>query len=308
MKTILMATEKPFASGAVERIKETIKKHSDYELQLLEKYPDQSVLLNSVEHVDALVVRSDKVDQQLLDRGNSLKIIVRAGTGVDNIDLDAARRKGIVVMNTPGQNSNAVAELALGLILGLIRNKYNGKAGTELRGKCIGMHGFGHVARRMSQMAKGFNMDVWAFDPFLDHKQVALQGVHPCNTLEEMYEHCDFISINLPLNEDTHKTINYELLSKTRDHVLVVNTARKELIDEPDLLRVMKEKSGLRYTSDVAPDCKEEISSSYPDRVLFTSRKMGAQTVEANENAAVAAVQQVIRFFEEGDTHFQVNR
>lgn len=306
-KTILIATEKPFDKKAISRIKRIIENSPEFNLKLLQRYTEHSDLIRAVKDVHALVVRSDKVTKSVIDAAHKLSVIVRAGSGFDNIDLDAASGRGMVVMNTPGQNANAVAELAFGLMLGLIRNKYNGTPGTELKEKSIGMHGFGNIGKNMSRIAMGFGMKVHAFDPYIDQEIIKAYGVNVCENVEELYRECNFISINIPINDETLKFIDYNLLYKTKKGTLLVNTARKELINENDLLRIMEERPGFLYASDVAPNCQDVIKGKFKDRVLFTVKKMGAQTAEANINAGVAAVNQIIGYFKEGDATFQVN-
>jgi len=306
-KKILIATEKPFAEDAIVAIKNVIEEAEGFELQLLEKYTDESELSEAISNAHGLVVRSDQVTDALMQAANELKIIVRAGSGYDNIDVESATKRDIVVMNTPGQNANAVAELTFGLMLSLIRNKYNGSAGTELRGKNIGMHGFGNIGKCMATIARGFNMDIFAFDPFIDQEVMKQHGVRPADSLGDLYQMCEFISINIPANEATLQSINYELLSQTMSNALLINTARKELINEPDLLRLIEERPEFLYASDVAPDCRAELEKNHPLRTKFTVKKMGAQTKEANINAGVAAVNQVIGFLERGDEGYRVN-
>lgn len=306
-KKILVATVKPFAKQAVSRIKE-ICKQTGYELVLLEKYESKEELLNAVKDVDALIVRSDKITKEVIDAASNLKIIVRGGAGYDNIDIQYAKEKNIVVMNTPGQNSNAVAELALGMMVFIARNKFNPKAGRELKGKTLGIHAYGHVGRYVAKIAKGFGMEVIAYDPFIDQKLIEKDGVQPYSDLEKMYKDADYISLHLPLIEQTKEFINYKLLSLMKNNATLVNTARKEIINEDDLLKIMEEKDEFKYLSDIAPVKKDEFLSKYEDRVFFTPKKMGAQTLEANINAAVAATKQIINYFEKGDTTFQVNK
>ncbi len=306
-KTILIATEKPFAGEAIVKIRKIIENAAGYHLELLEAYNDKSTLLKAVEMVDALIVRSDKVTAEVIGASKNLKIIVRAGSGFDNIDLDKASEKGIVVMNTPGQNANAVAELAFGMMLGLIRNKYDGTPGTELKNKRIGMHGYGNIGKCMAIIAKGFSMKTYAYDLYLSKAVVEQDGVNYCKSAEELYSTCDFISINIPANEETIKCIDYKLLSKTKDGALLINTARKELIDEEGLLKWMEDSPRFLYASDIKPDCTDEINKKCSKRTLFTSKKMGAQTAEANINSGVASVNQIVRFFEDDDRIFQVN-
>jgi len=306
-KTILIATEKPFAAEAIDHIKSIINNDSGFELELLENYKDRNDLVNAVSNADALVVRSDMVTKQVVGASQRLKVMVRAGSGFDNIDLEAASAKDIVVMNTPGQNANAVAELAFGLLITMIRGKYDGLPGTELKGKTIGMHGYGNIGRCMAVIAKGFGMQTQAYDPYVESVLLENDRVTAIDTLEQLYSTSDFISLNIPANMETIGTVNYGLLSKTKKHVVLVNTARKEIIDEPDLMKIFEEKNGFCYCSDISPDTKDFYIEKYPERTFFTSKKMGAQTAEANVNAGVAAVNQIIRYFDSGDITFQVN-
>ncbi len=304
---ITVATVKPFAPEAVRKIKETAE-DTGYEFALLEKYEDQKDLIEAVKNTDALIIRSDKATREVIESGNRLKIIVRAGAGYDNIDLTAATEKGIVVMNTPGQNSNAVAELALGMMVYNARNKFNGKSGTELKGKKLGIHAYGNVGKLVANIAKGFGMEVFAFDAFVPKEVIEADGIKALDSADELYSICQYVSLHIPANEDTKQSIDYDLLSKMPDGATLVNTARKEVINEDDLLKLMQDRSDFKYLSDIAPDKKEELEEKFPDRVFFTPKKMGAQTVEANLNAAVASVKQIINFFENGDTTFQVNK
>ena len=306
-KTILIATEKPFAKEAIEHIKKIIQSSEGFNLKLLENYVHQSEFKSAIRDVEALIVRSDKVTDSILSAAGELKIIARAGAGFDTIDIDSASKRGIVVMNTPGQNANAVAELAFGLMLGLIRNKYNGTPGTELKGKRIGMHGFGNIGKCMSVIAKGFNMEVFAYDISRGRDKMIGFDVQSCESAEELYQLCNIVSINIPANENTIGSINYDLLLKTQKEVLLVNCARKELINEEDLIRIMDERPDFMYATDFAPSRKEEMYKKYSMRTLFTSKKMGAQTTEANINAGIAAVNQIINYFKTGDSTFKVN-
>ncbi len=307
MPKVLIATVKPFAPVAVEQIKKIVK-NAGYQFALLEKYENQDALKQAVADVDALIVRSDKITADIMQAAPKLKIVVRAGAGYDNIDLKAATEKGIVVMNTPGQNSNAVAELALGMMVYLARNQFNGKPGTELKGKTLGVHAYGHVGKRVAQIAKGFGMELFAFDPFIPKETIEKDGVKVVNSPEELYEHCQYISLHIPANEKTVKSINYALLSKMPQNATLVNTARKEIINEDDLLKMFEERADFKYISDIAPDCKDVIAEKYPGRYFFTPKKMGAQTAEANINAGLAAARQIVNFFEKGDRTFQVNK
>lgn len=308
MKKILIATEKPFAKEAMFHIEGVVNDTPGYELERLEKYKSKQELIEAVEQTDALIVRSDQIDEEIINASNHLKVIVRAGAGIDNIDLNAASKKKIVVMNTPGQNSNAVAELAIGLMLGLIRHKYNGTPGTELRWKKIAMHGFGNIGKRMAEIAKGFDMKVYAFDPFIGSKYIKSKGVNPCDSVEDLYKKGDFISINIPATPETRESINYDLLSATKPNAFLVNTARKDLIEEKGLIRILGERPEFMYAADVAPAKRAFIEENFPMQTLFTTNKMGAQTAEANINAGVAAVRQIISYIEEGDNKYQVNK
>ncbi|MFP4023336.1 MAG: 3-phosphoglycerate dehydrogenase [Thiohalospira sp.] len=306
MKKVLVATEKPFAPAAVTQIKEVLDK-AGYELVLLEKYTDKEDLLKAVEDVDALIVRSDKVTKEVIDAAKNLKIVVRAGAGYDNLDLDACTAKNIVAMNTPGQNSNAVAELALGMMVSIARGNYNGKSGTELRGKKLGIHAYGNVGKYVAEIAKGFGMDIYAFDPFVDKAKMEQDEVKPLNSVEELYSTCQYVSLHIPANDKTKKSIGYDLLSKMPKNATLVNTARKEVINEEELLKVFAERDDFKYVSDIAPDCKEEIEAKYEGRYFFTPKKMGAQTAEANINAGKAAAEQIVDFIENGNETFKVN-
>ncbi len=304
---VLIATEKPFAPEAVEQIR-GIFDDAGYETVLLEKYASKDELLTAVKGVDALIVRSDKVDAAVLDAADTLKIVVRAGAGYDNIDLEAATAKGVVVMNTPGQNSNAVAELALGMMVYMARNLFNGKPGTELKGKTLGIHAYGHVGREVARIARGFGMETLAYDPFVSKTDIINDGTKPVDTVEELYERSRYVSLHIPANDQTRRSVSYDLLSRMPKGATLVNTARKEVVDEESLLRMFRERDDFRYVSDIAPDCADEIAREFPGRFFFTPKKMGAQTAEANINAGVAAARQIVKFFEKGDTTFQVNK
>jgi D-3-phosphoglycerate dehydrogenase len=306
MTKVLIATVKPFAPAAVNAIKEIFDK-AGYETILLEKYPEQSDFVKAVEDVDALIIRSDKATKEVIDSGKNLKIIVRAGAGYDNIDLEAATDKGVVAMNTPGQNSNAVAELALGMMVYLIRNQFNGTAGTELRGKKLGIHAYGNVGKYVAKIAKGFGMEIYAYDPFIPKETIEKDGVKVLNSVEELYKTCQYISVNIPANEKTKNSINYELLSLMPKGATVVNTARKEVVCEESLLKIFADRNDFKYISDIAPDCKDEIAGKFEGRFFFTPKKMGAQTSEANINAGIAAATQIINYLEKGDKTYQVN-
>ena len=307
MTKILVATVKPFIPEAVDEI-EKIATDAGYEFVLLEKYADQGEFIDAVADVDALIIRSDKATREVIEAAKNLKIIVRAGAGYDNIDLGAATGKGIVAMNTPGQNSNAVAELALGMMVYLVRNGFNGKAGTELKGKKLGLHAYGNVGKLIAGIAKGFGMDVFAFDPFIPKDVIEGDDVVCIESAEELYSSCNFVSLNIPATAETKASINYELLTKMPEPAVLVNTARKEVVHEDDLLRVFADREDFSYISDIAPDCKDVIAEKYPGRFFFTPKKMGAQTAEANINAGAAAMTQIRDFLESGDKTFQVNK
>lgn len=303
---VLVATEKPFAPVAVEGIKNILDK-AGYELALLEKYTDKADLLKAVSDADAMIVRSDILSKDVVDAAKNLKIVVRAGAGYDNLDLDACTDAGVVAMNTPGQNSNAVAELALGMMVLMARGNYNGKPGTELRGKKLGIHAYGNVGRYIAGIAKGFGMDVYAFDPFVDNEKIKADNVTPLSSVNELYSSCQYVSLNIPATDKTIGSIGYKLLSSMPDSAVLVNTARKEVINEAELLKVFESRDDFKYLSDIAPDCKEDIEANYEGRYFFTPKKMGAQTAEANINAGAAAAKQIVEFLENGDTTFKVN-
>lgn len=303
---ILVATEKPFHPKATEQIK-LIAEQAGHEFALLEKYTDQSQLIEAVANAEALIIRSDKITKEVLENAHKLKIVVRAGAGYDNVDLEAASQKNIVVMNTPGQNSNAVAELAFGMMVLMARGKYSGKAGTELMGKSLGIHAYGNVGRHVARIAKGFEMDVYAFDAFVDKAVIEKDGVKALGSAEELYKTCQYISLHIPANKQTKQSINYDLLSTMPENAVLVNTARKEVIDEAGLIKLFENRNDFKYLSDIAPDCRGELEERFADRCFFTPKKMGAQTAEANINAGIAAARQIVNFFENGDTTFKVN-
>ncbi len=304
---VLIATEKPFARIATEGILE-IFTNAGYETVLLEKYTTRDEFLAKVGDVEALIVRSDIVDRDLIAAAKNLKIVVRAGAGYDNIDLAAATEKGVVVMNTPGQNANAVAELVFGLMLNLVRKGYSGQSGTELRGKTLGLHGFGNVSRFVARIASGFGMKTLAFDPYIKAEVISNEGVEPVATVQELYRRSQFVSLHIPKTKETVKSINYDLLNLLPAEGILINTARAEIIDEPSLLRMFEERKLFMYGADVMPECAEEIRQKYAGRFFFTAKKMGAQTEEANINAGLAAARQIVAFFENGDCTYQVNK
>jgi D-3-phosphoglycerate dehydrogenase len=307
MKKVLVATDKPFAKIAVDGIRKIVE-DAGCELVLLEKYAEHADFVRAVEDVDAVIIRSDIADRRVIEAGKKLKIIVRAGAGYDNIDLNAATEHKVVAMNTPGQNSNAVAELALGMMVYMARNSFNGSSGTELRGKSLGIHAYGNVGKYVATIAKGFGMNVFAFDPYVDNEAMLADGVQPVASAEELYGKCQYVSLHIPANAQTKKSIGYDLLMKMPKGATLVNTARKEVIDEEGLLRVFEERPDFKYLSDIEPDIKAQFESLYAGRFFFTPKKMGAQTSEANVNAGLAAARQIIDFFENGNTTFQVNK
>ncbi|MBW6460310.1 MAG: 3-phosphoglycerate dehydrogenase [Bacteroidales bacterium] len=306
MKKVLVATEKPFAAVAVKGIR-TIVEDAGYELMLLEKYTDPAELYKAVELADALIVRSDLVTPEVIQAGKNLKIVVRAGAGFDNINLPAATAAGVVVMNTPGQNSNAVAELVFGMMIYQIRSQFSGASGTELLGKTLGLHAYGNVGKNVARIAKGFGMTVMAFDPYVSKEVMISEGVKPVDSIEELYASCQFVSLHIPANEQTKKSINFDLMAKMPKGAMVINTARKEVVCEDSLQRVFAERDDFRYASDVAPECLAVLKEKYAGRFFVTPKKMGAQTSEANVNAGLAAAQQIVGFFEKGDVRFKVN-
>ena len=307
MKKVLVATDKPFAKVAVDGIRQVVTA-AGYELLLLEKYTDKADLLKAVSDVDAVIIRSDIADKDVLEAGKNLKIVVRAGAGYDNIDLAAATSNNIVAMNTPGQNSNAVAELVFGMLVLMARNGFNGSSGTELRGKKIGIHAYGNVGRYVAKIAFGFGMEVYAFDPFVKKEVIEADGVKVVSAVEELYTTCQYVSLHIPATAQTKNSINFELLSKMPKGATLVNTARKEVIDEEGLLKMFAERTDFRYVSDIEPGCKAEIIEKYSGRFFFTPKKMGAQTEEANINAGLAAAHQIVNFFEKGDISCKVNK
>ena len=298
---VLIATEKPFAPSAVQGITNELK-NAGHEVVLLEKYTDKTQLLDAVKDADAMIVRSDKVTPEVLDAAKQLKIVVRAGAGYDTIDTAYAKEKNVVVENTPGQNSNAVAELVFGMLVYAVRNFFNGKAGTELKGKKLGILAFGNVGRNVARIAKGFDMDVYAFDAFCPADAIEAAGVH-----DELFQTCDVVSLHIPATPQTVKSINYRLVNLLPKKGVLVNTARKEVIDEEELIKLMAEREDLKFVTDIMPDADAEFKK-FEGRYFSTPKKMGAQTAEANNNAGIAAAKQINSFFATGDTKFQVNK
>ena len=304
---VLVATEKPFAKVAVDGIREVVEK-AGYELALLEKYTSKQQLLDAVADADALIIRSDIVDQEVLDAAGQLKIVVRAGAGYDNIDLAAATAHNVVAMNTPGQNSNAVAELALGLMVFAVRNFYNGTSGTELKGKKLGIHAFGNVGRNVARIAQGFGMECYAYDAYCPDEAMTAAGVTPVHSANELYSTCDIVSLHIPATAETKQSINYELLNRMPKGAILVNTARKEVIHEEEMIRLMNDRQDFRYVTDIMPTTDTQMREQFAGRYFATPKKMGAQTAEANINAGIAAANQIVDFFQNGNTRFQVNK
>ena len=305
---VLVATEKPFAKKAVDGIRKIVEE-AGYELALLEKYTDKAQLLAAISDVDALIIRSDKVTAEVVAAAPKLKIVVRAGAGYDNVDLAACTAKGIVVMNTPGQNSNAVAELAIGMMIFMARNQFTPGTGSEIHGKTLGIHAYGHVGRLVGKYGRAMGLKVYAYDPFItDAKIFEEDGVIALNSVEELYSKCDYISLHIPATEQTKKSINRELLSKMPQGATLVNTARKEVIDEAGLAAILEERPDLKYITDIAADIQPELNEKFGKRVFATTKKMGAETAEANINAGLAAATQIVDFFKNGNTRFQVNK
>ena len=303
---VLVATEKPFAAVAVEGIKNEVEA-AGHELVLLEKYTEKAQLLDAVKDVDALIIRSDKVDAEVLDAANQLKIVVRAGAGYDNIDLAAATAHNVIAENTPGQNANAVAELVFGMLVFGVRSFYNGKAGTELLGKKLGILAFGNVGRNVARIAKGFGMEVYAYDAYCPKEVIEAAGVKATDTQAELFAVCDIISLHIPATAETKQSINAGLVGSMKKGAIIVNTARKEVINEPELIQLMAERTDIKYLTDIMPDAHDEFSK-FEGRYFSTPKKMGAQTAEANINAGIAAAKQINAYFATGDTKYQVNK
>ena len=303
---VLVATEKPFAAVAVDGIREVVE-GAGYELALLEKYASKADLLAAVADADALIIRSDKVDAEVLDAAGKLKIVVRAGAGYDNVDLAAATAHGVVVENTPGQNSNAVAELVFGMTVMAVRNMYNGTSGSELKGKTLGIHAFGQVGRNVARIAKGFGMEISALDPYCPDAAMEEAGFKPVHSVEELYKGNKFVSLHIPATAETRGSVGYDLITLMPKNGVLINTARKEVIDEEGLRRALADRPDLKYVADVKPDNAENLAAEFGERVFFTPKKMGAQTSEANINAGIAAARQVVAFLKDGVDRFRVN-
>lgn len=304
---VLVATEKPFAAVAVDGIRKVVEE-AGYELALLEKYASKQDLLNAVADVDGVIIRSDIVDKEVLDAAKKLKIVVRAGAGYDNIDLEASKAKGVVAQNTPGQNSNAVAELVFGMTVMAVRNMYNGTSGTELKGKTLGIHAFGQVGRNVARIAKGFEMQVSALDPYCPDDVIEAADVTPIHSVEELYSKNQFVSLHIPATAETKKSVGYDLVRLMPKNGVLINTARKEVIDEEGLAKALEERPDIKYVADIKPDSADDLKAKFGDRVFFTPKKMGAQTAEANINAGIAAAHQIVAFLRDGVNKYQVNK
>ncbi|MBR4409395.1 MAG: 3-phosphoglycerate dehydrogenase [Bacteroidales bacterium] len=304
---VLVATQKPFSAAAVKGIKEIIEA-AGYEFSALEKYPEQADLVKAVADVDALIIRSDKVTAEVLEAAKNLKIVVRAGAGFDNVDLAAATAHNVVVMNTPGQNANAVAELAIAMMIYMCRTQFTPATGCEIMGKKLGVQAFGNVGRLVGKKAEALGMQVMAIDPFIPADKIRELGAEPADSLEHLYGSCDFVSIHIPATPETIGSINYDLITKMPKGACLVNTARKEVIDEAGLFKALEDRQDLKYVTDVAPDNYETLREKFGLRVFATPKKMGAQTAEANLNAGLAAARQIVDFFKTGNTRFQVNK
>ena len=303
---VLVATEKPFAKPAVDGIKNIISE-AGFDFALLEKYTEKEQLLDAVADADAIIIRSDIVDAEVLAAAKNLKIVVRAGAGYDNVDLDAATKAGVCVMNTPGQNANAVAELVLGLLVFTVRNFYNGKSGSELMGKKLGLLAFGNVGRNVARIAKGFGMEVYAYDAFCPASAIESAGVKAVANQNELFQTCDIVSLHIPATPETKNSINYDMVGQMKKGGILINTARKEVIDEAGLLKLMAEREDLKYITDIMPAANEEFSK-FEGRYFSTPKKMGAQTAEANTNAGLAAARQIVDFIKNGNEKFRVNK
>ncbi|MGN0000694.1 MAG: NAD(P)-dependent oxidoreductase [Marinilabiliaceae bacterium] len=307
MTKVLVATEKPFAKVAIDGIRKEIEA-AGFELALLEKYTDKKQLLDAVADAEALIIRSDKVDAEVLDAAKKLRIVVRAGAGYDNIDLEAATAHNVVAMNTPGQNANAVAELALGMLVYAVRNFYNGTSGSELMGKKLGIHAFGNVGRNVARIAKGFGMEVYAFDAYCPADVIAAAGVTPVASVEELYKTCQFVSLHIPATAETKGSIGHDLVDLMPKGATLLNTARKEVIDEAGLMSLMNEREDIRYITDIKPDADADFAQKFAGRYFATPKKMGAQTAEANINAGIAAARQIVDYIKNGVEKFRVNK
>jgi D-3-phosphoglycerate dehydrogenase len=307
MKRVLIATEKPFASFAVQQIKDVLS-GVGYEVLMLEKYASKAELLEAVKDVHGLIVRSDIVDRQVIESARELQVVVRAGSGFDNLDLVACTERGIVAMNTPGQNSNAVAELAIGMMIFMARGNFRGGSGSELKGKTVGVYGCGNIGRRVARIAQGLGMKVVALDPCITKVSMEPYEVKVVQSVDELFTQSDFLSLHIPSNEKTRKSVNFELMNKMPKGATVINTARKEVVDEDGLMKMLEERPDFKYISDIAPSNHEELAGKFEYRYYSTPKKQGAETSEANINAGVAAAEQIVGFFENGDQTYRVNK
>ena len=307
MTKVLVATDKPFAAIAVKGIREVVEA-AGYELALLEKYTDKAQLLDAVKDANAVIIRSDIIDAPVLDAAKELKIVVRAGAGYDNVDLAAATAHNVCVMNTPGQNSNAVAELVFGMLVYAVRNFYNGTSGTELMGKKLGILAYGNVGRNVARVAKGFGMDVYAYDAFCPAEVIEKDGVKAVASTADLFKTCQIVSLHIPATAETKGSINFELMNSMPKGAIVINTARKEVIDEAGLSKMMEERPDFKYITDIKPAIDADLAAKYPDRYFATPKKMGAQTAEANINAGIAAAKQIVDFIQNGNEKFRVNK
>ena len=307
MTKVLVATDRPFAARAVKGIREVVE-GAGYELALLEKYTDKAQLLDAVKDANAVIIRSDIIDAPVLDAAKELKIVVRAGAGYDNVDLAAATAHNVCVMNTPGQNSNAVAELVFGMLVYAVRNFYNGTSGTELMGKKLGILAYGNVGRNVARIAKGFGMDVYAYDAFCPAEVIEKDGVKAVASTADLFKTCQIVSLHIPATAETKGSINFELMNSMPKGAIVVNTARKEVIDEAGLAKMLEERPDFKYITDIKPAIDADLAAKYPDRYFGTPKKMGAQTAEANINAGIAAAKQIVDFLQNGNEKFRVNK
>ena len=304
---VLVATEKPFAKIAVDGIRKEVEA-AGYELALLEKYTEKQALLDAVKDANAIIIRSDIIDKEVFDAAPNLKIVVRAGAGYDNVDLEAATAHGVCVMNTPGQNSNAVAELVFGMLIMAVRNFYDGKSGTELKGKKLGIHAYGNVGRNVARIAKGIGMDIYAYDAYCPKEVMEADGIKALDSAEELYATCGIVSLHIPATPETKNSINYALVNRLPKNGILVNTARKEVINEAELIQLMEERADLKYITDIMPVANEIFAAKFPGRYFSTPKKMGAQTAEANINAGIAAARQIVGFLRDGCEKFRVNK
>jgi D-3-phosphoglycerate dehydrogenase len=307
MNRVLIATEKPFAPAAANQIADILTQ-AGYQVNKLEKYTSKADLLEAVKDVHAMIVRSDIVDREVLEAAKELKVVVRAGSGFDNLDLVACTEKGVVAMNTPGQNSNAVAELAIGMMIFMARGQFKGVSGTELKGKTVGVYGCGNIGRRVARIAQGLGMKVVALDPCITKVSMEPYDVKVVQAVDELFSSSDFLSLHIPANEKTKKSVNFDLMSKMPKGALVINTARKEVIDEDGLKKMLETRPDFKYISDIAPSCHDELAGKFEYRYYSTPKKQGAETSEANVNAGVAAAEQIVAFFENDDQTYRVNK